>query len=477
MSFYDVAVVGSGPNGFAASIKMAQAGYRVKMFEDKNTVGGGMRSAQLTSLPGFIHDICSAIHPLGAGSPFFESLPLHQYGLEWKFPPIAAAHPFDNGHAAVLTNSIYESAESLGVDKNNYINIIKPLVDNWDFIKNDILGPLKIPSNPVKLGKFGFYAVKPAEKFINNYFSHEYAKSFFAGMAGHSIMSLDKLITSAIGLVLIILGHRIGWPVSKGGSQKIADALALYFQSLGGSIETNHKINSLNELRDFNIILFDITPKQLLKIMGDKFPACYKKQLEKYTYGPGIFKVDWALNASVPFKNKECTQAGTIHIGGDYKEIIQSEYEISNGIHPEKPFIIFTQQSLFDDTRSPEGHTAWAYCHVPNNSTIDMTERIENQIERFAPGFKDLIINKHIMFPADYERYNSNYIGGDINGGMLNWRQLFTRPAIRLNPYSTPVRGAYICSSSTPPGGGVHGMCGYHAALKALKYLNNKHLK
>lgn len=473
MFSYDAAVVGSGPNGLAAAIKLAQNGYKVKIFEAKETIGGGMRSAQLT-LPGFIHDICSAIHPLGVSSPFFETLPLQKYELEWKYPPISLAHPFDDGHTAILTSSINETAKSLGKDKENYIKLIKPLIDDWDFIKKDVLSPLKIPNRTFKLGKFGFYAIQSAERLLNNYFSGDYAKGFFAGSAGHSIMSLDKLFTSAIGLVLIILGHKTGWPIPKGSSQKIADALGQYFQSLGGEIETNHSVESINELSGYKAVLFDLTPKQILKIMDKKFPWYYKIQLEKYVYGPGVFKVDWALNAPIPFKNKDCYKAGTIHIGGNYEEIMQSEYDVSNGRHPEKPFIILAQQSLFDSTRSPEGkHTAWAYCHVPNNSNFDMTTRIENQIERFAPGFKEIILSKHKMFPADYERYNPNYIGGDINGGLQNWHQLFTRPVVRLNPYSTPVRGIYICSSSTPPGGGVHGMCGFHAAERVINYLSN----
>ena len=471
MHEYDAAVVGSGPNGLAAAIKLAQAGYKVKIFEAKETIGGGMRSSQIT-LPGFIHDICSAIHPLGASSPFFETLPLNKYGLEWIFPPLSLAHPFDDGHAAVLTNSINETADSLGSDKKKYSELIKPLVENWDEIKYDILSPLKIPSHPILMGKFGFYALQSAEKFIHRYFSHIYAKSFFSGMAGHSEISLKNIITSGVGLVLTILGHKVGWPLPKGGSQKIADALGLYFNSLGGEIETNHTINSMKELSSFKVILFDLTPKQILNIVVDKFSFFYKNQLKRYIYGPGVYKLDWALSSPIPFKNKNCTKAGTVHIGGNYNEIIQSEFEVSIGKHPEKPFIILAQQSLFDNTRTPgDEHTAWAYCHVPNNSTYNMTQRIEDQIERFAPGFRDIILERHIMSARAYQNYNANYIGGDINGGMQNWRQLYTRPAVKLNPYSTSIDGVYICSSSTPPGGGVHGMCGYHAALKAIDYL------
>lgn len=472
---YDAAIVGSGPNGLAAAIKLAQSGYTVKIFEAREKVGGGMRSAELT-LPGFTHDICSAIHPLGVSSPFFETLPLNQFGLEWIFPAVSLAHPFDDGHSAFLTKSVSETADSLGIDERKYSELVTPLIECWDEIKYDVLSPLKIPSHPILMSKFGFYAVQSAESFITRYFSHKYAKSFFSGMAGHSEIALNNIITSAIGLVLNILGHKVGWPLPKGGSQKIADALASYFKFLGGEIETNHSIKTIKELSSFRVILFDVTPKQILNIVGDKFSTFYKNQLKKFIYGPGVYKLDWALSSPIPFINKKCAKAGTVHIGGNYDEIIKSEFEVSIGKHPEKPFIILAQQSLFDNTRAPKDkHTAWAYCHVPNNSTYDMTQRIEDQIERFAPGFKDIIIERHKMSSNDYEIYNANYVGGDINGGMQNWRQLFTRPVIKLNPYSTSLDGIFICSSSTPPGGGVHGMCGYHAALKAIHYLKRKY--
>jgi phytoene dehydrogenase-like protein len=472
MKKYDAVVVGSGPNGLAAGITIAQAGYTVKILEAKDKIGGGIRSAELT-LPGFIHDVCSAIHPLGAASPFFEKLPLNKFGLEWIFPPISLAHPFDDGHSAVLNVSINETAESLKEDKLNYLKIIQPLVNNWDLFKENILSPLKgIPSHPAALSRFGLYAVQSAEHFINRQFTGVTAKSLFAGAAAHSILSLNRLGTSAIGLVLIILAHKIGWPIPKGGSQKIADALASYFKTLGGEIETNYPVNSFEDIPPAKAVLFDITPRQILKIMADKLPLNYENKLKKYRYGPGVFKIDWALNSPIPFKAPDCLNAGTIHIGGTYKEIIRSEFEAAAGIHQEKPFIILAQQSLFDKTRAPgDQQTAWAYCHVPNGSDINMTERIENQIERFAPGFKDIITAKHFMTAADMEKYNPNYIGGDINGGMQDWRQLFTRPVVKLNPYSTPIRGVYICSSSTPPGGGVHGMCGYNSAIHAIKYL------
>jgi phytoene dehydrogenase-like protein len=469
---YDAVIVGSGPNGLAAGIKIAEAGFSVKIIEEKETIGGGLRSSEIT-LPGYVHDICSAIHPLGIASPFFKKLPLDKFGLEWIFPPISMAHPFDNGHAAVLKNSIVESAESLDEDKKNYINRIRLLIKDWDLLLEDILSPVKIPAHPIALSKFGFFGIQPAELFIKNFFSGNNAKSLFAGTAAHSILALNEFFTSAIGLVLLVSGHKSGWPFSKGGSQKLANALSSYFKSLGGEIDVNHPVNSLNDLPSSKTVLFDITPEQLLAIFEDRLPRHYKNQLQKFRYGPGVFKIDWALNAPIPFISAECMQAGTVHIGGNFKEIIQSEHEVSTGLHPEKPFVILAQQSLFDETRAPAGkHTALAYCHVPNGSNLDMTERIENQIERFAPGFKDIIIDKHIISTSKFEIHNSNYIGGDINGGIQDWRQIFTRPAIKLNPYSIPVEGYFICSSSTPPGGGVHGMCGYNAALRAIKFLS-----
>ncbi|MGA9295117.1 MAG: NAD(P)/FAD-dependent oxidoreductase [Ignavibacteriaceae bacterium] len=470
---YDAVIVGSGPNGLAAGIKLAQSGYSVKILEAKESIGGGLRSSEIIT-PGFVNDICSAIHPLGIASPYFKKLPLIKFGLEWILPPISLAHPFDDGQAALLKESIFETAESLGEDENNYINRIKPLVENWDLILEDILSPVKIPSHPVALSKFGFYAVQPAEIFIKKFFSGRNAKSLFAGVAAHSILSLNKYITSAVGLVLLILGHKSGWPFPKGGSQKIADALSSYFKYLGGEIETNHPVFSLTDLPSVKAVLFDITPKQILKILDGKLPEHYKNQLKRYRYGPGVFKIDWALSSHIPFKSGDCLKASTVHIGGSYDEIIQSEYEVSIGKHPEKPFIILTQPSLFDKSRAPEGkHTAWAYCHVPNGSNVDMTERIENQLERFAPGFKDMVIGKYKTSTNGLEKYNFNYIGGDINGGMQDWRQLITRPVKKFNPYAIPIEGYFICSSSTPPGGGVHGMCGYNAALKVIKFLSN----
>ncbi|HZX57179.1 MAG TPA: NAD(P)/FAD-dependent oxidoreductase [Mucilaginibacter sp.] len=465
---YDAVVVGSGPNGLAAAILMQQNGLSVLLIEGKETIGGGMRSAELT-LPGFTHDICSAIHPLGAASPYFQTLPLSEYGLEYIYPEIAAAHPFDNGNAAALKQSIEETAAQFGNDAEAYKNLLEPIVKNWPSIAPDVLGPLHFPKHPLAMAGFGLVGLRSATS-VAGRFKTEEAKGFFAGMAAHAILPLTKLDTAAAALVMLTTGHLKGWPLPKGGSQKIADALASYFVSLGGKIETNTYIQSLEQLPSAHAILFDITPKQLLQIAGHKFSGLYKWQLERYRYGLGVFKVDWALDGPIPFIAEECRRAGTVHIGNTLSEIAATEQQTWGGVHPDKPFVLLTQQSLFDSSRAPEGkHTGWAYCHVPGGSTVDMTNAIEKQVERFAPGFKDLILAKHIMNTAQVEEYNPNYIGGDINGGAIDLGQLFTRPALRWSPYKTSAKGMYICSSSTPPGGGVHGMCGYYAAKRSLK--------
>ncbi|MBT1703843.1 phytoene desaturase family protein [Chryseosolibacter indicus] len=470
---FDAVVVGSGPNGLAAAITLQQAGLSVLIVEAKDTIGGGLRTAEVT-LPGFKHDICSAIHPLAIGSPFFSTLPLKKHGLEYIFPTFAAAHPFDDGSAAILDSSIENTAHLLRNDKKAYLHIIKPVVNSWNAIIKDILGPLSYPKHPFALAKFGLKALQPAD-FLAQLFSTKAGRGLWAGMAAHSILPLSKVATSAIALVLMSAGHIKGWPIPKGGSQSIANALASYFTSIGGQIQTNFYVKSLDQLPSSHAVLFDITPKQLLQIAGHKFSSLYKFQLEKYKYGMGVFKVDWALDDVIPFTAAEARHAGTVHIGNTYEEIRGSEKEIWRGGHPEKPFILLAQQSLFDPTRAPEGkHTAWAYCHVPNGSTVDMTEVIEKQIERFAPGFRSRILSRSVMNTSQMESYNANYIGGDINGGAITIGQLFTRPALRLSPYRTSAKGLYICSSSTPPGGGVHGMCGYNAAKRALKDIFHK---
>ncbi len=410
---------------------------------------------------------------MAMGSPFFSTVPLNEHGLEFINTPLAAAHPFDNGKAAFLSTSAEETAAALHEDEKTYLTLLKPLVNHWKELAEDTMGPLRIPSHPLVLAKFGINAIRSANSIANKFKTDE-AKALWAGMAAHSMQPLSNLTTAAIGLMLMTVGHKYGWPIPKGGSQSIADALASYFISLGGKIETGVMVKSMKELPPHSVVLFDVTPKQLLDIAGDKFSAVYKWQLGRYRYGMGVFKVDWALDGPVPFTAKECSKAATIHLGNTYAEIAASEKTIAQGKHPEKPFVLLAQQSVFDDTRAPDGkHTVWGYCHVPNGSTKDMTAAIENQVERFAPGFKDRILAKHAMNTTQMEAYNPNYIGGDINGGIIDIGQLYTRPALRISPYRTSEKGIYICSSSTPPGGGVHGMCGYHAAKTALKDVFN----
>ncbi len=466
---YDAVVVGSGPNGLAAAITMQQAGLSVLLIEGKDTIGGGLRTAELT-LPGFKHDVCSAIHPLAISSPFFKSLPLADYGLEFIHSPYAAAHPFDDGTAAVLQTSLLATATGLGTDASAYQKLIQPLLQSWPDILPDVLAPLQWPAHPLKMAGFGMKAFRSAESIAKQYFKTEQAKAMWAGMAAHGMQPLDKPLMAAVGLVLLLAAHDKGWPIPKGGSQQIADALAAHFIALGGKIETGTMITSLQQLPSSHAVLFDIGPKQLLQIAGHSFSSVYKWQLERYKYGMGVYKVDWALAEAIPFTTEACREAGTVHIGGTYAEVAASEQAAWAGRISDKPFVLLTQQSMFDNTRAPEGkHTAWGYCHVPNGSTVDMADAIEKQVERFAPGFRERIIGRHKMDSKQVEAYNPNYFGGDINGGVQTITQLFTRPALRFSPYRTSAKGLYICSASTPPGGGVHGMCGYHAAKLALK--------
>mgnify|MGYP000344533976 CR=1 FL=1 len=468
MSRYDAAVVGSGPNGLAAAITLARAGLKVVLYEAKDTVGGGLRTAELT-LPGFKHDICSAIHPFGVGSPFFRDLPLEDFGLEWLYPDVAIAHPLDD-EAVLSYTSLDKTAEGLGVDKEAYRFLFGTTVREWPQLEGEVLGPmLHIPKHPLALARFGWRALLPATMLANSLFKTERAKALFAGIAAHAIMPLERLGTAAAGMLLGTAGHVWGWPLPKGGSQSLADAMTRYFQALGGEVFTGAHIQSLDEL-EADIKLLDLTPQQLLHMTGDRLPGAYKAQLEAYRYGAGVFKLDYALSEPVPWKDPACLQAGTVHIGGTLAEIATSEKAMEKGQIPEKPYVLVAQQSLFDATRAPDGkHTLWAYCHVPNGSSVDMTERIEAQLERFAPGFKETVLARHAMTTSAFQAHNPNYIGGDINGGAASLWQLIARPVLSATPYKTPLKGVYLCSSSTPPGGGVHGMCGYHAAKLALE--------
>lgn len=472
MTRYDAIVVGSGPNGLAAAITLAQAGYSVLLREARQTIGGGMRTAPLT-LPGYMHDVCSAFHPLGKGSPFFKTLPLEQYGLEWVEPTSAAAHPLDDGTAVLLQQSVEETSEGLGKDAKAYRRLMEPLVRKWDKLAAEFLGPLRIPPRyPFAMARFGIMALMSANTLARLLFQGDRARALFAGLGAHSIMSLKRSPSAAFGLMLGIMAHVVGWPLPRGGSQQLANALGSYFQSLGGEIVTSAPVSSLEELPAARAVLLDITPKQFIQLAGDKLPTGYRRQLERYRYGPAVFKIDLALDGPIPWRAQECLRAGTVHVGGSLEEITESEDLIWHGKHPERPFVMVGQQSLFDSTRAPQGkHTVWAYCHTPNGSTVNMAEVIENQIERFAPGFRDRIVGRSTRSPQELEEYNPNYVGGDINGGVQDLGQLFTRPTLSLTPYSTPIRSVYLCSSATPPGGGVHGMCGYFAAKTALKDL------
>lgn len=465
---FDVIVVGSGPNGLAAGITLLQQGKSVLLLERNPTIGGGMRTAELT-MSGFKHDVCSAVHPMAVASPFFNSIDWTPYGLSFIQPPVCAAHPLDNRPAAVLLATMEETAFRLGADAGAYHRLMQLIVHHFPVLVKDLLGPLSWPSDPVPFARFGLKAMQPAS-WTAKHFQTEEAKALFAGMAAHGIQPLTNWAGSAIAMVLMAVGHVHGWPIPVGGSQSIADAMAAHFRLLGGVIETSLEVSSLQQLPSSKAVLFDCTPQQLLQIAGHKFSDFYKWQLNRYRYGMGVFKIDWALDAPIPWQDEAINGAGTVHIGNTFEEISWNEAATAKGIHPEKPFVLLAQPSLFDATRAPDGkHTAWAYCHVPFGSEKDMTAAIEKQVERFAPGFRDRILATHTMNTKAMQDYNPNYIGGDINGGVQDIFQLFTRPALRWSPYRTSAKGLYICSSSTPPGGGVHGMCGYHAAKQVLK--------
>ena len=466
----DAIVVGSGPNGLAAAITLAQAGCSVRLLEASSTIGGGTRSAELT-LPGFLHDVCSAIHPLAAGSPFFRSLSLNRFGLFWVEPEIALAHPLGDGKAVCLNRSVIQTANAVGVDERAYRRLMQPLVRNWESLASEILQPLlHLPRYPFALARFGLQALCPAASFARAIFKEERARALLAGIAAHSFLPLEAIASTAFGLVLAAAGHSVGWPIARGGSQEIANALAACLVELGGEIELDHRVENLNRLPKARAVLLDITPWQFLQISQSRLPTRYRRQLQRFCHAPGVCKIDYALSAPIPWSAWECRLAGTIHLGGTLDEIAAAERQVARGEHPKRPFVLLAQQSLFDETRAPgRHHTLWAYCHVPHGSTLDLSASIEAQIERFAPGFRDLVLARHVMKPADLEARNANLVGGDINGGAANFLQLLARPVWGSTPYRTAIPATYLCSSSTPPGGGVHGMCGWHAARAALR--------
>lgn len=470
---YDAVIVGSGPNGLSAAIVLARAGASVLVLEAAEELGGGTRTAELT-LPGFRHDVCSAVHTTGILSPFFRSLPLEEHGLRWILPRASVAHPLDDQPAVMLWHSLDDTCAQLGADATSYQSLVAPFLDQPYGFFEDVLAPLRIPKHPATFVRFGLRAMWPATVYANWRFQQTRAKALFAGCAAHSILPLDRLFTAALGLIFSISGHVEPWPVAAGGSEAIPRALASLLTELGGEMQTGVRVTSARDLPPARVYLFDTSPDQLASIAGPVLPRSYLRRLGRFRYGPGAFKLDWALDGPIPWRDPNCLQASTVHLGGTLEEIAAGEAAVARGQHPDRPYVLLCQQSQMDPTRAPEAkHTGYAYCHVPGGSTASMSEAIENQVERFAPGFKDRILARHEMNARDFQRYNPNYVGGAITGGMADVFQLFTRPVARLDPYGTPNRRVFICSASTPPGGGVHGMCGYYAAKSALEHMDH----
>jgi phytoene dehydrogenase-like protein len=462
---YDAVIVGSGPNGLTAAITLAREGWKTLVVEARPTPGGGMRSAELT-LPGFVHDVCSSVHPLAASSRILNQFPLEQFGLKWIYPPIPVGHPLDDGPAILCHPSLEQTATGLGVDNQAYLRLFRKISSGYTQLLEDIHGPLPlVPRHPFLTASFGLKAVQSALSLAKRSFQGDRARALFAGYAAHSILPLEWPGTAAAGLLIGGSAHAIGWPIAQGGSQFIASAMVGYLESLGGQVITNWEVHHLDELPKSKVKLLDVSPKSLLRLASGHLPPGYCRKLEKYRYGAGVFKVDYALDGPVPWKDPTLRSTVTVHLGGRLEEIAASERAAEQGLVSEKPFVLLAQASLFDPSRSPQGkHTLWVYCHVPHGSDVDMTSKIEAQIERFAPGFRDLILARHTTNAVELEAYNPNYVGGDISSGQQTLYQQFARPVPSLSPYRTPLKGVYLCSSSTPPGGGVHGMCGYQAA-------------
>ena len=463
----DAVVVGAGPNGLAAAIVLARAGCSVTVLEAKETPGGGCRSGEVT-LSGFTHDLCAAVHPMATVSPFFAELPLGELGIEWVRPAAAVAHPMDDGTAAVLYRDLGATGETLEQDGAEWSRQMTPFLQRKSDLFREILKPVRIPRHPFLMARFGLQGLQSCERFVRR-FRGQKARALFAGCAAHSSLSLAAPASASFGLVLALVGHALDWPVARGGSQRITDGLVRHLRSLGGTVETGRDVRRLADVPDSRVVLFDLAPSAVERIAGAELPARYRRQLRSFRHGPGVFKVDWALRGPIPWTARACAAAATVHIGGSFEQVAASEHAAATGRIIERPFVLVAQQSLFDDTRAPAGHhTGWAYCHVPNGCDVDMTERIEAQVERFAPGFRDLILARHTRSPADIESHNANMVGGDVGGGANDVRQFLCRPFPRWNPYATPNPRLFLCSSSTPPGGGVHGMCGYWAAQAAL---------
>ena len=467
----DAVVVGSGPNGLAAAVALARAGLAVRVLEARDTIGGGTRTAALT-LPGFAHDVCSGCHPMGLLSPWLRELPLERHGLSWIRPPASVAHPLDDGPAVLLRRSLADTAAGLGADARAYERLFTPFLRDPHALLADLLGPLRVPRHPLRLARFGIPGLLPATWLLRALFRAERARAVLAGCAAHSILPLERPLTAAVALIFALTAHVDDWPVAAGGSASIAGALASYLAELGGRVETVRHVRTLADLPPARVVLFDTSPAQLADVCAPVLPASYVRRLRRYRYGPGAFKVDWALDGPIPWRDPRCLEASTVHVGGTLAEVAAAEAAVWRGAHPERPFVLVVQQSQFDPSRAPAGkHTGYAYCHVPAGSDVDCTAAIERQIERFAPGFRDRILARHVLRPADLAAENPNYVGGAIAGGVADLGQLFTRPVARLDPYATPHPRIFICSASTPPGGGVHGMCGYFAAQSALRRL------
>ncbi|MFN2464808.1 MAG: phytoene desaturase family protein [Candidatus Dormibacteria bacterium] len=465
---YDAVVVGAGPNGLGAAITLARAGKSVLVLEAADRPGGGTRTSELT-LPGFRHDICSTVQSMVSSSPLFAGLPLAELGCEEVVPAIGLAHALDGGRAAVVQRSVEATAAGLGRDGAAYRRLIGPLARQSRGLFEEVLGPLRPPRHPLTMGRFGMRALWPAPAFARAVFRTEEARALFGGLSAHSIQPLTNPLTSAFGVMLAVSIHASGWPVVRGGSEALAVALARYLSDLGVEIRCDTVVGSLDELPPARAVLLDLTPRQVVAVAGDRLSDSYRGALDRYRYGPGVFKLDWALDGPIPWTAPQCREAGTVHLGGTLEEVVTSEAKDAPSPGARVPFVILVQATVCDPSRAPDGkHTAWAYCHVPNGSPEDMTAAIEDQVERFAPGFRDLVLARHVTDPAALQAYNPNYIGGDINGGIQDWRQLYSRPVMRAVPYATSDRSLYICSSSTPPGGGVHGMCGVWAARAAL---------
>lgn len=463
---HNACVVGSGPNGLAAAIVLAQAGLRVDVLEAEAIPGGAARTMELT-LPGFLHDFGSAVHPLCIGSPFFSSLPLHQHGLEWIHSPAPLAHPLDDGTAVVLERDLKDAERAFQADGKTWRRLLQPFVEHWNKFAPDVLAPMpSIPKHPWLMARFGTTALFSARAMVAAFESAR-TRALFAGLASHSFLALDEVLSGAFGMLMAIPAHAVGWPIPRGGSQSLTNALCDYLAKLGGEVKTSSRIESIEELSDYDLVLCDVTPRQLLKIAAKRLSDSYRRQLQKFRYGPGVFKVDYALRQPIPWKAADCLRAATVHLGGGFDEIAASEKKTRKGQHAERPFVLLAQPSLFDAARAPAGkHTAWAYCHVPNGSGLDMLDKLEDQVERFAPGFRECVVERRVFSTADLERMDANLVGGDIGGGIVDVRQFLFRPTWRH--YATSDDRVYICSASTPPGGGVHGMCGYHAAKMAL---------